>query len=39
MRDNLPEEEFDKLSGKKTTPKIVSLLEMIRKIQQSQNNR
>jgi hypothetical protein len=34
MREHLPKEQFDKLSQKNIKPKVVSILEMIREIQQ-----
>lgn len=36
MREHLPKEQFDKLTHKKTKPKVVSIVEMIREIQQCQ---
>lgn len=38
MRKQLPKEQFDKLAHKKTKAKVVSIVEMIREIQQSQKN-
>jgi hypothetical protein len=39
MRERLPEKQFNQLAHKKTKPKVVSIVEMIREIQQFQKNK
>jgi hypothetical protein len=39
MRERLPEKQFNQLAQKKTKPKVVSIVEMIREIQQFQENK
>lgn len=39
MKEYLPEEQFNKLAQKKTKPKVLSIVEMIREIQQCRKNK
>jgi hypothetical protein len=38
MREHLPKEQFDNLANKNIKPKVVSIVEMIREIQQCEKN-